>query len=86
MSFYSVGNLRGDPAFTLGFDGYLREKEVDPQTIDFVTTASCAGHSSVITREIPEGESEDIKILTETSYANMAPSVMALTSTMTRAY
>ena len=64
-----TGNLRGDPAFTLGFAGYLRDKEVDPRTINLVTIASCAGHSFVITREIPPGESEDMETLTETSYA-----------------
>ena len=61
-----IGNIRGDPAFTLGFDGFLREKGVDP---DLVTIASCAGHSFVITREIFEGESEDIEICIESSFA-----------------
>ena len=64
-----TGNLRGDPAFTLGFGGFLRDKGVDPLTMDLVTIASCAGHSFVITRKFPESESEDIEILTETSYA-----------------
>ena len=45
------------------------EKQVDPATYELVTIASCAGHSFVITREIPDGESEDIEYLTETSYA-----------------
>ena len=34
-----------------------------------VTIASCTGHSFVYTREIPEGESEDIEYLTPRSYA-----------------
>ena len=62
-------NLRGDSAFTLGFDAFFREKGVDPRTVNLVTIASCADHSFVITREIPEGESEDIEFLTESAYA-----------------
>ena len=52
---------------TLGFEAFLRDKRVDPSTSELVTIASCAGHSFVITREIPE--SEDIEYLTENSYA-----------------
>ena len=59
----------GDPQFTVGFQEYLTEKEVDPRHIELVTIASCAGHSFVSTNGIPEGESENIGILTERSYA-----------------
>ena len=69
MAVTGTNNLRGDVAFTLGFDAFLREKRVDPRIVDLVTIASCAGHSFVITKEIPEGESEDIEFLTESSYA-----------------
>ena len=62
-------NLRGNPDFLLGFNRYLVEKQVDPATLELITIASCTGHSFVITREIPGGESEDIEYLTETSYA-----------------
>ena len=62
-------SLRSNPDFTVRFNRYLVEKRVDPATIELVTIASCAGHSFVITREIPDGESEDIEYLLETSYA-----------------
>ena len=62
-----IDNLCGDPQFTVGFQEYLERKEVDPRMVEFVTIASCTGYSFVITSEIPEGESEDIEILTETS-------------------
>ena len=39
-----TGNLRGDLAFTLGFD---RRLQVDSRTITLFTIASCAGHSFV---------------------------------------
>ena len=52
------------------FNRYLtEERQVDPAEYEIVTIASCAGHSFVITREIPEGESEDIEYLTPRSYA-----------------
>ena len=55
-----TNNLRGDANFLLEFNRYLEDKRVDPATYELVTIASCAGHSFFITREIPEGESEDI--------------------------
>ena len=65
-----TSNLRGSPDFLKRFDEYLRvEKRVNPDEYEVVTIASCAGHSFVITREIPEGESEDIEYLTPRSYA-----------------
>ena len=55
----TTDNLRGDPDFLLNFNRYLiEEKRVDPATYELVTIASCTGHSFVITRKIPEGESE----------------------------
>ena len=52
------------------FNRYLEDgKRVDPAAYELVTIASCTGHSFVITREIPEGESEDIDYLTVGSYA-----------------
>ena len=63
-----TNNLRGDANFLLEFNRYLEGKRVDPATYELVTIASCAGHSFVITREIPEGESEDIDYLTVGSY------------------
>ena len=63
-------NLRCARDFKLRFDEYLRvEKRVNPDEYEVVTIASCTGHSFVITREIPEGESEDIEYLTPRSYA-----------------
>ena len=57
-------NLRCRPDLKLRFDEYLRvEKRVNPEEYEVVTIASCAGHSFVYTREIPEGESEDIEYL-----------------------
>ena len=67
-----TSNLRGDPDFLARFNRYLTEtKRVNPAEYEVVTIASCAGHSFVITREIPdlEGESEDIEYLTTRSYA-----------------
>ena len=64
-----VDCFHGDPQLTVGFQEYLTQKEIHPRQVEFVTIASCAGHSFVITNEIPQGESEDIEILTETSYA-----------------
>ena len=63
-------NLRGDRDFLMRFNRHLtEERQVDPAEYEIVTIASCAGHSFVITREIPEGESEDIEYLTTRSYA-----------------
>ena len=63
-------NLRGDRGFLERFNRYLVEKKgVNPAEYEVVTIASCAGHSFVIMREIPEGESEDIEYLTTRSYA-----------------
>ena len=66
-----TNNLRGDPDFLRRFNRCLtEEKQVNPAEYEVVTIASCAGHSFVITREIPEGgESEDIEYLTTRSYA-----------------
>ena len=65
-----TNHLRGDPDFLMQFNRYLTEKkQVNPAEYEVVTIASCAGHSFVITREIPEGESEDIEYLTTRSYA-----------------
>ena len=64
-----TNNLRGDANFLLEFNRYLEDKRVDPAAYELVTIASCTGHSFVITREIPEGESEDIDYLTVSSYA-----------------
>ena len=63
-------NLRCHPTFKNQFEEYLRvEKRVNPAEYEVVTIASCTGHSFVYTREIPEGESEDIECLTPRSYA-----------------
>ena len=63
-------HLRGDSDFLERFNKYLREeKRVDPAEYEIVTIASCAGHSFVITKEIPEGESEDIDYLVVSSHA-----------------
>ena len=65
-------NLRCTRDFKLRLDDYLRiEKRVSPEEYEVVTIASCAGHSFVYTREIPEGESEDIEYLTPRSYARL---------------
>ena len=65
-----TNNLRGDPDFLLHFNRYLtEEKRVGSATYELVTIASCTGHFFVITREIPEGESDDIEHLTENSHA-----------------
>ena len=65
-----TNNLRGDPDFLMKFNRYLTEKkQVDPAEYELVTIASCTGHSFVITREIPEGESEVTEYLTIRSYA-----------------
>ena len=70
LSNHGTNNLRGDSNFLLNFNRYLtEERRVDPATYELITIASCTGHSLVITREIPEGESDDIEYLTETSYA-----------------
>ena len=63
-----TNNLRGSPNL-LEFNRYLEGERVDPAEYELVTIASCTGHSFVITREIPEGESEDIDYLTVGSYA-----------------
>ena len=81
-----TGNLRGEPAFTMGLDGYLRDKEVDPRAVNLVTIASCATHSFVITREIPESESEISSSSLRRRTQSMAPSVMAHISTVTRVF
>ena len=60
-----TNNLRGDPDFLIKFNRYLTEKQVNPAGYELVTI----GYSFVITREIPEGESEDIDYLTTRSYA-----------------
>ena len=46
-------------------------KRVDPAEYEVITIASCTGHSFVYTREIPDGESEDIEYLTPRSYARL---------------
>ena len=67
-----TNNLKCDPAFRRQFEDYLRtEKQVDPAQYEVITIASCTGHSFVYTREIPEGESEDIEYLTPRSYARL---------------
>ena len=67
-----TSNLVGDPDFVTRFNRYLTEKKgVNPAKYEVVTIASCAGHSFVFTREIPEGESEDIEYLTTRSYARL---------------
>ena len=78
-----TGNLRGDPAFTLGFDGYLRDKEVDPRTVDLVTIASCAGRSFVISQKANQ---RILKSSLRRRTQGMAPSVMAHIFTMTRVF
>ena len=78
-----TNHLRGDRDFLVRFNRYLTEKQVDPAEYEVVTIASCAGHSFVITREIPEGESEDIEYLTTRSYAKYG--CMVLISAMPRA-
>ena len=65
-------NLKCDPAFKRKFEDYLRtDKRVDPAEYEVMTIASCTGHSFVYTREIPQGESEDIEYLTPRSYARL---------------
>ena len=65
-------NLRCHPTFKGQFEDYLRTvKRVDPAEYEVITIASCTGHSFVYTREIPEGESEDIEYLTPRSYARL---------------
>ena len=65
-----TGNLRCARDFKLRFEEHLRvTKRVNPDEYEVVTIASCTGHPFVITREIPEGESEDIEYLTPRSYA-----------------
>ena len=65
-------NLRCNPTFKAQFEEYLRtEKRVDPAQYEVITIASCTGHSFVYTREIPDGESEDIEYLTPRSYARL---------------
>ena len=67
-----TNNLKCDPAFRRQFEDYLRtEKQVDPAQYEVITIASCTGHSFVYTREIPEGESEDIEYLTPRSYVRL---------------
>ena len=65
-------NLRCHPTFKAQFEDYLRnEKQVNPAEYEIITIASCTGHSFVYTREIPDGESEDIEYLTPRSYARL---------------
>ena len=65
-------NLRCHPTFKGQFEDYLRTvKRVDPAEYEVITIASCTGHSFVYTREIPDGESEDIEYLTPRSYARL---------------
>ena len=65
-------NLRCNPTFKAQFEDYLRtEKRVDPAQYEIITIASCTGHSFVYTREIPDGESEDIEYLTPRAYARL---------------
>ena len=63
-----TNHLRGDANFLLEFNRYLEGKRVHPAAYELVTIASCTGHLFVITREIPEGESDDIDYLTVGSY------------------
>ena len=37
-----TNNFRGDPDFAVGFERHLRDKRVDPATIELLTIASCA--------------------------------------------
>ena len=65
-------NLRCHPTFKGQFEDYLRTvKRVDPAEYEVITIASCTGHSFVYTKEIPDGESEDIEYLTPRSYARL---------------
>ena len=65
-------NLRCNPTFKAQLEDYLRtEKRVDPAQYEIITIASCTGHSFVYTREIPDGESEDIEYLTPRAYARL---------------
>ena len=65
-------NLRCNPTFKAQLEDYLRtEKRVDPAQYEIITIASCTGHSFVYTREIPDGEPEDIEYLTPRSYARL---------------
>ena len=61
-----TNNLRGDANFMVPSTGTWRKKRLDPE---LVAIASWTGHSFVITREIPEGESDDIEYLPVSSYA-----------------
>ena len=54
-----TNQLRGDANFLLEFNRYL-----EGSGYELVAIASCTGHSFVITREIAEGESDDIDYLT----------------------
>ena len=64
-------NLKCDATFKAQFEDHLRNKQVDPAQYEIITIASCTGHSFVYTREIPEGESEDIEYLTPRAYARL---------------
>ena len=64
-------NLRCNPIFKAQFEDHLRSKQVNPAEYEVITIASCTGHSFVYTREIPDGESEDIEYLTPRSYARL---------------
>ena len=65
-------NLKRDATFKAQFEDYLRtKKQVDPAQYEIITIASCTGHSFVYTREIPDGESEDIEYLTPRAYARL---------------
>ena len=65
-------NLMCHPTFKARFEDYLRtQKRVDPAEYEVITIASCTGHSFVYTREIPDGESEDIEYLTPRAYARL---------------
>ena len=65
-------NLKRNATFKAQLEDYLRtEKQVDPAQYEIITIASCTGHSFVYTREIPDGESEDIEYLTPRAYARL---------------
>ena len=57
--------------FKAQLEEHLRAKQVDPAQYEIITIASCTGHSFVYTREIPDGESEDIEYLTPRAYARL---------------
>ena len=80
-------NFRCHPTFKAQFEDYLRnEKRVDPAQYEVITIASCTGHSFVYTREILDGESEDIEYLTPRSYARRKRSVKAVGSSVQKSF